>query len=438
MLFGGSRSGKTFQNCRSVIIRALRFPRSRHLICRNTLKSVKTAIILDTIPKLLELCFPDLIKSFTSMNKSSLYWTLPNKSQIFFGGIGNAIDAEKILGTEYATIFFNEASELSYRSVLKVRTRLAQNIPDMNLKFYYDCNPPSKTHWTHREFIEHVNPLNTDEKLNKDDFVSLLMNPSDNTDNLPPGYIEMLEALPELEKNRFLFGLFSDDVYGAIFGGDLAKLPDHVGDFKYDKNYPVYTGWDIGHSDDTAIWFYQVINGKLYFIDCYHNNFEGLPHYIQVLHDKPYKYAIDFYPHDGANTEWAWGKTRRAIAIEEFKRNVVVLPKIPESDQVSLVRSMLDRCYFDRKNCAYGLDALRSCRYEFNDKLGNFKNSCMVHDEYSHYAKAFIYSCMGYDKKKKEVKFLNHDENLKLDKRKTQEIINNFIAEQLIIDKGEL
>ena len=435
MLFGGSRSGKTFQNVRSVIVRALLYPRSRHLIARNTLKSVKTAILMDTMPKVIDLCFPSLASSFALMNKTQVYWQLPNLSQIYFGGIGNPEDAEKILGTEYLTIFFNEVSELSYRSILKVRTRLAQNIKGAALKIYYDCNPPNRGHWAYKEFIEHVNPNDDEPQENPEDFVSLLMNPTDNIINLPADYIKQLNALPEHERNRFLLGLWSDDILGSVFSSALAAIDDHIGDHPHNPNYPVYTGWDIGVRDDTAIWFYQVIEGKLYFIDCYSNNFYGLPHYIEVLKNKPYKYAIDFYPHDGANTEWAWGKSRRAIATGEYGRDVVVLPRLAEADQVSLTRSILPRCYFDKKNCLSGLNALRFCRYEYNEKLGNFKNTSMLHDEYSHLAKAFIYSCMGYDKRKSEIRIINPKESEKLKQEKIEKTIKNFVTDQLVIDE---
>ena len=438
MLFGGSRSGKTFQNSRSLVVRAIKYPESRHLIARNTLKSVKNAIIRDTMPKMLKLCFPQLLQSFNNRNKSENFWELPNGSQIWFGGIGNPDEAEKILGTEYSTIFFNEVSELPYRSVLKVRTRLAQNIKGCKLRCYYDCNPPSRTHWAYREFIEGVNPFDTEQQIDTSDYASMLMNPVDNIKNLPTEYIKQLESLPELERNRFLLGLWSDQVYGAVFGTELAKIDNHIGSYSYNTQYPVYTGWDIGHSDDTAIWCYQVIDGCLYFIDCYHNNFEGLPHYIKWLESKPYKYATDFFPHDGSNTEWAWGRTRRAVATEDFKRNVVVLPRITESDQVSLVRTLLPKCYFNKKMCAYGIDGLRNCRYEYNEKLGNFKNTEMLHDEYSHIAKAFIYSCMGYDMKKKEVKYLTENEKQKAYEDKIDKILAEFKKSQITIDEEEL
>ena len=51
MLFGGSRSGKTFLLCCVLVIRALRAPGSRHAVIRRYANSVRTTIGADTLPK---------------------------------------------------------------------------------------------------------------------------------------------------------------------------------------------------------------------------------------------------------------------------------------------------------------------------------------------------------------------------------------------------
>ena len=113
LLFGGSRSGKSFLNIKVIIDRAIRYPNSRHLIARNTLKALKNSIILDTMPKVLKICFPEYLSHWNKhYNKAEYYWQLPNGSQIFFCGLGNPDQVEKILGMEFTTIFINECSEI--------------------------------------------------------------------------------------------------------------------------------------------------------------------------------------------------------------------------------------------------------------------------------------------------------------------------------------
>jgi phage terminase large subunit-like protein len=58
MLFGGSRSGKTFLLTRNVVMRALKAPKSRHAILRFRFNHVKSSIVMDTFPKVMALAFP--------------------------------------------------------------------------------------------------------------------------------------------------------------------------------------------------------------------------------------------------------------------------------------------------------------------------------------------------------------------------------------------
>ncbi|GAG46311.1 unnamed protein product, partial [marine sediment metagenome] len=52
LLVGGGRSGKTSIILRQIIIRALKTP-SKHLIVRHHFSSVKKAMALETLPKVL-------------------------------------------------------------------------------------------------------------------------------------------------------------------------------------------------------------------------------------------------------------------------------------------------------------------------------------------------------------------------------------------------
>ena len=56
LVYGGSRSGKTFLLCLSILVRALKAPGSRHVIFRFRQNSAWAAIGLDTVPKVAALC----------------------------------------------------------------------------------------------------------------------------------------------------------------------------------------------------------------------------------------------------------------------------------------------------------------------------------------------------------------------------------------------
>jgi len=215
MLYGGSRSGKTFIICYAIIIRAAK-KKSRHVMLRKTFNAIKTSIWMDTLPKVIEICFPDLTNSWQGRNKSDYVWTLPNGSEIWIAGLDDDKRVEKILGKEYSTMFFNECSELSYASVEMALTRLAEN-SGLEPKAYFDENPPTKKHWSYWQFIKLLNPVESTPLPDPDEYASMIMNPADNLDNLAKGYIKRLEGLSEEQKNRFLLGLFTDSSDGEAY-----------------------------------------------------------------------------------------------------------------------------------------------------------------------------------------------------------------------------
>ena len=67
-------------------------------------------------------------------------------------------------------------------------------------------------------FIEGVHPQSRLKLRNHDDYGAIQINPRDNIDNLPDGYIEAtLESASERSKRRFLYGEFSDENENALW-----------------------------------------------------------------------------------------------------------------------------------------------------------------------------------------------------------------------------
>jgi hypothetical protein len=219
-LGGGGRSGKTYLLIRQLIVRALKAKESRHVVFRYRFNAVKTSVILDTLPKVVKQCFPALPSANEMLNKTDWYMELPNKSQIWFGGLDDKERTEKILGMEFATIYYNECSQIPYASVLMGLTRLAQKT-DLKLKAYYDFNPPGKNHWTYKKFVEKLDPEDRQPLINPFDYAFYVINPRDNLENISPEYIAHLETQPERIRNRFLYGRFADDSEGQLWTEEL-------------------------------------------------------------------------------------------------------------------------------------------------------------------------------------------------------------------------
>lgn len=231
LLFGGSRSGKTFILVYAILVRALKVPGSRHIILRYRANSVRQSVRLDTFNKVVKLAFPKL--NFIE-NRLDGYVILPNKSEIWFGGLDNEERSDRILGKEFATIYFNECSEINYESVNTALTRLAQKTNLVN-KAYYDCNPSGKSHWSYKIFIEKIDPITNLPLAKAENYSSMLMNPADNIENLPADYVsETLENLSERQRKRFLQGEWGeeDDLglwnFKLINSARVAKIPTEL------------------------------------------------------------------------------------------------------------------------------------------------------------------------------------------------------------------
>lgn len=219
LLLGGSRSGKTFIIIRQLILRALKAPHSRHCILRKHFTDLNKAIICDTFPAVLELCFPGLI---APINKSLFFARFPNGSEIWFGGLDKG---DKILGNEYASIYFNEISELVYDQIETAYSRNAMLCPGLENRFYYDCNPPGKSHWGYKLFEEGLNPSDNHKLPNPEDYVHFRMNPEGNKKNLSKNYLKILESMSDRKKKRFYLGEWQDDNENALWKRDSMINP---------------------------------------------------------------------------------------------------------------------------------------------------------------------------------------------------------------------
>jgi len=258
MCYGGSRSGKTFNIVRCIVARAAKC-KSRHIILRLTFNACKTSIFMDTFPKVMAICYPDLNYK---VNKSDYCVTLPNGSEVWFGGLDDDKRVEKHLGKEYSTIFFNECSQLSYSSILMMLTRLAEK-SDLKKKVYYDENPPSKKHWSYWLFIKKLDPIESEPLDEPEDYTSIVMNPKDNMDNIDADYLKMLSKMPEKERMRFLEGEFTNDDDGAAYYSFDREI--HVGETKQ-LSGTLFIGMDFNVNPMTAV-IVQYIGGKFYVHD---------------------------------------------------------------------------------------------------------------------------------------------------------------------------
>ncbi|WP_026606967.1 phage terminase large subunit [Methylocapsa acidiphila] len=213
-LAGGTRSGKTFLIVRAIVGRALASGCSRHAILRLHANAARASIALDTLPQVMHLCYPNVrLKE----HRQDGYFALPNGARIWIGGLDDKERVEKILGLEYSTVYLNEASQIPYSSALIALTRLAQLVPEVPQRAFFDLNPVGKTHWTNLLFGEKRDPISLQPLKSPKNYQREFLNPPDNAANLSPEFLASLAELPEKQRKRFLEGVYVDEVEGALW-----------------------------------------------------------------------------------------------------------------------------------------------------------------------------------------------------------------------------
>lgn len=193
-------------------------------------------------------------------------------------------------------------------------------------------------------------------------------------------------------------------VRGAYYGKLLekAEADGRIDLTPYDPAKPVYTGWDIGVGDPTAIWFAQDYQGEMRVIDFYESSNEGPEFYAALLDKKGYRYCEHFLPHDGAQRQWVPGvPTRKDILQSLGVGPITVIPvhEVPVDAGINKVRHLLKSARFHREKCREGLDSLRQYREDYNER-GNTSKGKPLHDWTSHAADAFRTLAVGWERRK--------------------------------------
>lgn len=170
--------------------------------------------------------------------------------------------------------------------------------------------------------------------------------------------------------------------YGKLLA--LAEAEGRITDVPYDPRFPVFTGWDLGVGDSTAIWFLQQTRSAVRLIDYYEASGVGADHYARVIRERGYAYDGHYLPHDAGDREWGNNATSRIDVLKSLKVTPCkVLPRASVDDGINAVRVLLQRAYIDRTKCERGIECLRNYQKTWDDRLRVYSNK-PLHDWSSH------------------------------------------------------
>ena len=230
---------------------------------------------------------------------------------------------------------------------------------------------------------------------------------------------ELADAAKMMSQDQYLQEFecdFESAILGAFYGKEMRALTDsgRITNVEYDSLFPVHTAWDLGYSDDTSIWWYQVVHGEIRLLDYHSSNGQPIAFYTGLIQAKEreygYNYGIHWLPHDArAKTLASNGKSIiEQLSVKIPLEKMKIVPSLSLQDGIQASRLALMRAWFDTK-CDDGIECLRQYQREYDEDKKVFRDKPR-HDWTSHGADAFRMLSIAW---REEEKALPKDDEIK-------------------------
>ena len=209
---------------------------------------------------------------------------------------------------------------------------------------------------------------------------------------------------------------FESAILGAYYGKEMRQLTDQgrITPIEYDPLFPLFSSWDLGYSDDTTIWTWQVVHGEIRFLDYHTSNGQSIPFYTGYIaqQENKYnaKYKFHYLPHDArAKTLASGGKSIIEQLSAKIKLECLkIVPNLSLQDGIQATRMMLLRSWFD-PSCEEGIECLRQYERAYNEDKKIFSDK-PLHNWASHGADAARMAAIAW---KEEAKLPHKDDSIK-------------------------
>jgi hypothetical protein len=169
-------------------------------------------------------------------------------------------------------------------------------------------------------------------------------------------------------------------------------------------NANVYSAFDIGVNDCTAITLFQVRRIDNYLkpsvIGYFENNNRDLAFYVMEIRRFCNRYNLTFkdhfVPHDGQKRDFNTGKNTIDFLRDMGESGFVVPRPTSKENAIESMRRMLYLCDFNKENTQRLIDCLANYSKEFDDKMGTYKNR-PLHNWASHGVDSFQTMTLALD-----------------------------------------
>lgn len=379
--FGGRGGAKSESICRALLIKGFQ-NRMRFLCARELQGSIQ-----ESVHKLLSdiINENETLRSFYEIQKATIIGK--NGTEFLFKGLKHNITEIKSMAN-VDICFVEEAERVSASSW----ETLIPTIRKEGSEIWISFNPKNATDPTYERFVK-----------NADD--TMLVRKVSYADNpfFPKVLDDERKKLKEIDidaYNHVWLGEFDLRRNGAVYAKQItqAREDDRITLVPYDPSCEVFTAWDLGYGDATAIWWCQYVGRELRWLDYYENSGEQLDHYVQIVKGKPYNYDTHYLPHDGGHGNIRGESVSNQLFTMGLK-NIVLEREQDINAGIELLRQTLAFSVFDKDKTVEGVKALESYHYEWDDNRQSFKKS-PLHDWSSNGADSARYAARAASMRK--------------------------------------
>ncbi len=303
-MYGGSRGGgKSYAVQRKAILLAFEYP------------GIKIMIIRRTFPELREnhaLPLQSLLNGVAKYKEADKAFIFPNGSRIKLGYCEHEGDVLQYQGQEWDVIFIDEATHLTEYQFQRL-TEIVRGTNGFPKRMYLTCNPGGVGHaWVKRLFVDRVYTS----AENADDYCFIQASVFDNTALLEkdPGYLRVLEALPEDRKKADLYGDW--DVYEGQYFSEWNRELHTCEPFPIPPSWRKYLAIDYGLDMFAAEWIAVNEFGRAYVYREYCQKNLTVSEAAKVIRDMNDPVFISYAPPDLWNRRNDTGRSAADIFAE--------------------------------------------------------------------------------------------------------------------------
>jgi len=386
VFYGGRGGAKSHNIARYLLVEGAR---AKHrILCTRELQGS----IRDSVHKLLSDIIDEYgLASFYEVQKDTIKGK--NGTEFFFKGLKH--NATEIKSTEGITRCWVEEAALVSDSSWEI---LIPTIRAPNSEIIISFNPKHPTDPTYVRFIQNADENTFVKKVSWKD------NP------FFPSVLELerkkMASTDPIAYNHVWEGEFDERHFGGIYAKyvDQAR-EERITHVPYQDGVPVITAWDLGKSDNTAIWFAQRVGMQVRIIDYHESNGKDLAFYARLVREKGYEYETHYLPHDAGHERLGMGGS---IKSQLSKLGIVskILKVGSVAARIENGRDLLKTCWIDKEKCADGIHCLMNYQYMWDDNKQRFKSK-PLHDWASDGSDAFGYLAQALAKTEPEAKPVN-------------------------------